>query len=56
MVEDWELETLLALDGMTYELVEGYLIEFRRNGPMPRKSGLTASATPSSCAGKDTTR
>jgi hypothetical protein len=29
MVEDWELETLLALDGMTYELVEGYLIEFR---------------------------
>ena len=29
MDENWELETLLALDGTSYELADGYLIEFK---------------------------
>jgi hypothetical protein len=29
MDEDWELETLLALDGASYEFAEGYLIEIK---------------------------
>ena len=29
MDENWELETLLALDGSSYELAEGYLVEIK---------------------------